>query len=71
MCTCQWDPYLGRYKEFWKASKPRERRRVDVPALVAAEDDRYGLRTETTGVVYFHADVVVGSAFAECNARLG
>ena len=40
------------------------------PTLVAAEDDRYGLRTETTGVVYFHADIVVGSAFAECKTRL-
>merc|ERR1719484_343135 len=28
---------------------------------VAPEDDLYGLRTETTGVVYFHADIVVGS----------
>ena len=39
-------------------------------SLVTSEDDRYGLKTETTGVVHFHADVVVGSAFADCRTRL-
>ena len=40
------------------------------PTVIASDNDRYGLQTETTGLVYFHLDVISSTAFAPLGVRL-